>query len=245
MFQCQASPEQPGQALIPNIPDFYFDSENAAAFSSDPEGNLTLATQYRTYIYTIPPDSHSRCGEHRAVGIQYCYRETNYGVHTASERRVLELLQLSRNGSDFVVERTAQVLSDSDSTFCSPLQYPWPDWFEQVCCGTSMLNSSDSFRISPSGQAFGITTRTFQPLSFTLSATQYNVEHLQVYLSTPFPTPSGLQFTVRDYHRKNEPVLFIRLVLGKNEDVASIEQMRKLYGIGILCFVIIYSYCRV
>ena len=84
LFQCQRSTvtSPAGQSLgviyTPNIPDSYF---NHAAL--DGNGELTLAIQGTTYIFTMPSLLGGRNCSGTLMGIQYCYR-----VDSTSNRRI-------------------------------------------------------------------------------------------------------------------------------------------------------------
>ena len=70
LFRCQSSSELRGQVFTPSIPDFYFNHENAAAFSNGGNANLTTLLESSTYIFTIHPQD--CCGTFTAL--QYCYK---------------------------------------------------------------------------------------------------------------------------------------------------------------------------
>ena len=212
-FACQPSAENPTQAFFPNIPDFYFDPQNAASFSAGSESNLTLSTQYRTSIFTIPPEP-LNCAKYSVVGIQYCYRIANYDVNTARMSRIFEFLELSGDDLEFNITRTVQVESQANDSICSPVANNTQDNFHQVCCNITRLSHYDSFQITP-GYTFGITPRYNQPLAFNESVTEYHTELFGMFLSLSYPIPTGANFTVEQQQRRNEPFFLLRFLLGK------------------------------
>ena len=223
-FACQPSEDNPRQAFFPNIPDFYFDPENAASFSSGSEANLTASTQYRTGVFTIPYEL-SNCENYSVVGMQYCYRISNYDVNAARMSRIFEFLELSEDELDFNITRTVHVESQANESICSPVSNSTQTGLEQVCCNTTRLNLSDLIQISP-GYTFGITPRYNQPLEFAESALEYRIEQFRMFLGIGYPIPVGANFTVEQQQRRNESLFLLRFLLGKSQRV--IEWLEQL-----------------
>ena len=104
LFQCQHSSYSSGQVYTPNIPDFYFDNEKAAAFSTGSSGaNLTTAIAGHTYIFTIPPVSAERNCTGTVIALQYCHVDRrNLNVQ---RREIFNLFLLSEDDDSRKIQK--------------------------------------------------------------------------------------------------------------------------------------------
>ena len=188
LFRCQPSTSQgSGQFFTPNIPDLYFDHENAAAFSTGDEANLTLSMSFITYIYTVPPQ-HNCDGS--VIAIEYCYIAKER--HLGRERDVFDLFFLSMDEDHFIIDWSVPILSIPTSSKC---QRASPSATSLTCCDTTSLSSDKAFQLPLMSFTFGITVALMDVLFFADSATDYNVQHAEGQFIRPTVnntfTPSG------------------------------------------------------
>lgn len=208
LFQCQFSSEQSRKITTPNIPGFDFSHENAAAFSNDPNVNLTILSRGTTYIFTILPESAQRNCSGSVIAIQYCYEPR---VLNAS-KRTFEFLSLIQDGQQFTVNRTFRINSTPTSLICT--NSSTSEDIRETCCDTTTLEDTTPFQIPSSSYTFGITIRLHRLLGFTYSATEYVPEQFQTKL-TEYPIPIGLNFTLNETDRlTDKPFPLLRFLIG-------------------------------
>lgn len=172
-FSCLPSTSTGTQVfLTPNIPDFYFDLENTAAFTAGAEANLTQSITFNTYIYTIPPQSaRQRNCSGPVLAIEYCY--TTFGFQLGVEMVVFDFLIL-RDSPMPTVDRRISIQSTPRSEICrifTPASV--------VCCDTTTLGGGgvgETFQLPPTSFVFGLSLRLAQVILFSESATQFSVQ---------------------------------------------------------------------
>ncbi len=191
LFQCQASSEQNGQVLTPNIPDLYFNHESAATLSNG--GDVTTARAGITHIFTIPPLSPDRNCSGTVTAIQYCYRAEGEDSNARSAFKYLSMT-VDEEGI-FTVERILDVETTPLSETCSTIEMSQ----SRICCATTPLLSSNQFQIASSNHTFGITVGSSNTtlLTFASSVPDYEIEQFQITLS-PRRLTVGRRFLITE-----------------------------------------------
>lgn len=196
LFQCQLSTEQSGQVFTPNIPDFYFNHKNIANFSGS---NLTTSRMGVTYIFTIPSMSAQRNCSGTVVAIQYCYQHSNAVM--GSGRNAFHFLILTRNESQFTVKQNFVITASLNNT-CRMKHI--------ICCDRMALNVSDQFQIYSTVFTFGVVVGNISLLAFANSATEYNIEQIQVEIGTLI----GNSFNLQGANVTGQSLLLLRFFIG-------------------------------
>ena len=178
MFQCQLSTELRGQTFLPNIPDFYFHHQNAAAFSAGQNANLTMLRESITYIFTIPPRDCSGT----FTTLQYCYQ-----TNITQGRAIYSFNFITRNGLRFTINGNILVVPSVSERDCTTLSADL-----QLCCETRQLQPSEQISIPPSQFLFGLVSRNMQFLSFVDSATFFHVERAEIGVAVIAQISGGL-----------------------------------------------------
>jgi hypothetical protein len=165
LFQCQPS-DRSGLVYTPNIPDFYFNPENAAAFMTGEGANLTTVERLVTYVFTIPS---GHCSG-PVVDIEYCHISNV----ASGNRRIFNFFTLSVEDDVFSIDNRTLVGYRILDTSCvaiasSPSQ--------SVCCNKQRF-SSDIFQ-RPQAITFGLLQLGFELLTFSDSTFKYNIRHFQ------------------------------------------------------------------
>ena len=211
MFECQPTTDQSGQVFTPNIPDFYFNHTNAAAFRTGDGANLTtLSVDARTtFIFTTPPES--ACSG-IVTAFQYCYHLTV----NSSRRNIFRFLSLSRNGLSFTVNiRYARRAPSPTNITCS---YN-PSTEEKTCCVTRSIRSQMQFPITSSNYTFGVVMledNSARLLTFPNNTdTKYRLPYFIKQLSNS-DTQVNSTFTLENTIQNNGPLPLLRLLIGKN-----------------------------
>ena len=134
--------------------------------------NLTLTTNRRVYIYTIPPESAQRNCSGTVTAVVYCYRATRRNVNMMETKDAFYILSLTpsvsqtNNRTQFTVNRRININSTASDNICAVNQ---DDQSEFVCCE----NKSLEYQILSSNFTFGIVTRDFRLLISTNTTTEY------------------------------------------------------------------------
>ena len=204
LFQCQHSTHQDGQVFIPNIPDLYF---NAA----DIKNLLMKARNGYTYFFTIPPKSAERNCSGTVVAIQYCYRVHSNRINSAQD--VFSFHSVISDGFDFTVNSsftvTATPHQENECTQVSGNHY--------LCCDTTTLimSADNQLSISSESYTFGVTIidNEVTPYAFK-DKTAFVAEQFQVSLGTTIP--AGTSYSLTDSTKKNDGLLFMRLIGNMN-----------------------------
>ncbi len=206
MFQCQPSSQQSGQVYIPNIPDFYFDHEQAAALSNGV--NLTAAIKGRTYIFTISPESNCTGN---VVAIQYCHRANSTLVDNRN-RDIFTFLLLSDDGTRFEVEDEFLLQYSIAASVCADTADP--SW--KVCCNRDILGIQEIFLSS--SFTFGVAIRNnVELLTFSNSSTEYRISQLQGMLGNFRGRHNRTNFTHQELKEVNDESLpLVRFFIEEN-----------------------------
>ena len=210
LFQCQPSSDESGQVYTPNIPDFYFNHENAADFITGRESNLTTSRNGVTYIFTIPAESAECNCTGNVVAIQYCY-ETRNGEIGSNEINVFNFLHMNRSGLVFTVTGSYTERTSPQDSFCTMMRGP-------VCCDTATLDVMDQFQLPTTSYTFAVMVinNKARPLVFAASATEYRYEQLQPDLGSSAPPP-GKTFTLgQNDVVTDQSLLLLRFILGNS-----------------------------
>lgn len=168
VFQCQFSS---GRIFTPNIPDLYFNSQNAAEFLNIHESNLTKLRTGFTYIFTIPNKPCTCSGT--VVAVQYCYEIATQSQNIFSFQSVTqEVVDMYTVNTEFTIP-----LSQENCT-------------RRVCCDNTTLDIQNQIHIPCSPYTFGIMSEHL--LAFSDAALEYKVQQVQLSLSgaTSFTQPS-------------------------------------------------------
>lgn len=203
LFQCQPSSDQSGHVYTPNISDFYFNHKKAAAFSTGPGANLTTSN-LTTHFFTLPPESSQPTCSGNVTALQYCY-QTDRNLTS----NLFTLLLLSRNESQFTLERRLEVLTTPQPEACTGVSGT-----RQVCCNTTTLDRNHQFQIDAL-LTFGIDIRDKNaiPLFFACSVAEYQYEHFKVSITTRSFIRLG-RFTLGESNLVNCPFPLLRFLLG-------------------------------
>ena len=196
--------------LHPNIPDFYFNHENAADFRTGGGANLTTAVNRRTYIFTIPPESSERNCSGSVVAIQYCYQARERDIN--DNETIYSFLHLNRSGFDFTVTNSFTVYTIPRENNCTNP----PGDIQRVCCDNAILGAPNQFKLSSTNYTFGVSVmnRNVRPLAFANSVAAYRYEQLQTSIRTPLP------FTLRERDLESDrSLLLLRFILGTSEQL--------------------------
>ncbi len=204
-FQCQSSSGESGLVYTPNIPDFYFNDENAADFWTGGGANLTDSVNGITHFFTVPA-SHNCSGD--MVSIQYCYQARKSDINKV--RTVFNLLAVNRSGLEFTTILSITIQTTPRNSICTN---PPGRGMQRICCDTTPLNG---FQIPPSEYTFGIviTNVNVRPLAFANSVMEYRVEQFRAALGNA--GPSTVTLTAGDL-LTDRSLLLIRFFVGKYE----------------------------
>ena len=173
--------------FTPNIPDFYFDHENAGNFrTANPEANLTTLSPYITYIFTIPAVSAERDCSGAVMAMQFCYEYGGNDENLGTVISEFEFLSLTRNGLDFTVIDSFTVQTTVSERVCTD---DLPEDVQRVCCSYGISEGSPELNIPSSEYIFGLalTGDVFRLLAFNPSASEYNFDQFQVAGFSPPP----------------------------------------------------------
>ena len=206
LFLCEHSTTVAGQVFIPNVPDFYFNHQNAAAFITGQNANLTaLSEATTTYIVTIPSvSSQQRDCSGNFTSVQYCYQLNT----SLAQRALFSLNFFTRNGLRLTIESNfdrVPLITESDCTVVSEDL--------QVCCETTQLPPRDQVAIPTSEISFGLASRHMQFLAFADSATEYNVERIDAGF-TIFGRVRGSISVGEDRRFTNRSIALFRFLKG-------------------------------
>ena len=127
--------------ITPNIPNFYFNHENAASYVGV---NLTKqgGKERTTFVYTTPTDPQSCSGT--VVGLQYCYQARDDDI--GRNRSIFEFLRLSRNELQFTINARIIVRATPKGNICSV--HPTNNG-QRICCEETTFAISDQFIFHP------------------------------------------------------------------------------------------------
>ena len=202
LFQCRHSLDNI-PVYTPNIPDFYFDSQNANSFSQGgSKSTLTTSENGYTYIFTLP--SESSCSG-TLTAVEYCYvtqRDIMQDIF------ILLLLTRGEGSSNFAVDNVLTVQDKPVNDICPS------HGSKRYCCNTTIVTNG-SHVSSLNNYAFGISTINDQtlPLRFDTDVAQYRVEHFK-YNSPDSLFSKGQSFTPANL--VNESLFLVRLFIGKH-----------------------------
>lgn len=201
LLQCQHN----GQINAPNIPDFYFNHENAAAGVGD---NLTISTQGVTHIFTLPLLLLRPSCNTTLIALEFCYRAGRQDENIT--RSAFNFLSLTRNGQIFTVQKRFRARF-SPSRNCTSLASSSD---EQICCDRTILNKNQKFQIDLRDY-IGVVIRYFRLLEFSSQAGDYLIQQFQ---NTSFgsrgPAISS-NFTLDQGSLANRSLLLLRLLIGR------------------------------
>lgn len=172
LYHCPHAPDSEGLVYTPNIPDYYFDDQNAANFRN---GYLTeTGNKGTTYVFTIPPESTERNCSGTVMAIQFCYQARARDI--GRTRNVFDFIILTRNGQELTVtERRKVKVVPSDTTCTNP-----PGSIERVCC--TMQKFTEQFELPSSNFTFGVVNRMnrVRMLTFVDIVTEFDVERFHI-----------------------------------------------------------------
>ena len=196
---CQSSSQDPEEVYTPNIPDFYFTSANAAAFSSI---NLTETVTGTTYVFTIPAVGPERNCSGTVTSLQFCYHvdSANGGART-----IFDFLVLGRNSNTFTVIDKFPVRTNPRGCVSN------------YCCTSDDLSGSNEFESPMTEFSIGlvVSNDAARPVAFRSSATEYNIPQYQSALGLSGPQDGGT-FTLGAQDLVDGNSLFLlRFFLGK------------------------------
>ena len=213
LFQCQPSSDVSGQVYTPNIPDFYFNDENAADFRSGDEENLITLRNRLTYIFTIPAESSERNCTGNVVAIQYCYETRNNRIGS-NEINVFNFLHMNRSGLAFTITGSFTERTSPQESFCTDPE----GGIQQICCDTATLDMMDQFLLPTTNYTFAVTVinNDARPLAFAASTTEYGYEQLQEDLRSSAPQPADIITLGQNDVVTDESLLLLRFILGNS-----------------------------
>ena len=192
LLRCQSS-DQSGLVYTPNIPNFYFNVMNAAAFN--PESRVT---NRNTFIFTINSESPLRNCNGTVVSLQYCYQARNGDMGN------IIFLSLAQNGMQVRVKNRITIRTTPQNNKCIGDT-------EQICCVTGDLQPRQRFKITSSMYSFGVVINGRRPLSFTTLATENYLKQYQV----PVGMDTRMRFTLSEDDRLNNPsFILLRFLIG-------------------------------
>ena len=200
---------QDGQVFTPNIPDYYFDHQNAAAFRTGSGVNMTDELARR---YFITP---SYCGG-AVEAIQYCYQTES---RRTNEITGLTFALLNRNGLTFTVEQYDEVQISPCSEACTSFE----DFL--VCCNTTVFERNRRNRRLNYSMNHSIGTYVGCCGTYLLSAALYHSEHFQPSLSRTAFQRVGYKFTLTEQDRVGNSLPLLRVVIGKYSPFLSKHQL--------------------
>ena len=207
LFQCQPTSDPSGRLYTPNIPNFYFNDVNAAAFRIGSSANLTTPTGGNRfgYIFTIPAD---RDCTGSVVALQYCYQAKNRNI--GDRNGVFKFAHLTRNGHQITLGNSFDVQTTPQNDACTAPMGA----IQQICCATTTLSATNRFQIPSPSYTFAIILigSDIQPLQFAASATEYRYEHFQMGLGTSIIPGNMLTL---DSAVTDESLLLLRFIIGK------------------------------
>ena len=168
LFNCQPSSEISGHLYTPNIPDFYFQSQNADNFRNinittlDIERRIDDELSASTYIFMLPQESETGRNCSGSIRfIQYCYEAVRRDG-PPSEMIIFHLLIDTRMDDPPGIGFRLRAIQD---TPCNAAN----DQDTVVCCSFADI-SSENLVIESNPFRFGIVTHSGedapQPLSF-------------------------------------------------------------------------------
>ena len=207
LFQCQSSSEDDEQVFTPNIPDLYFDRENALNFrTANPGANLTRLSQDTTFIFTIPPVSAQRDCSGTVVAMQFCYEFMGNPGNNAVD--AFQFLSLTNDGLNNYTVNNSFTVQTAPSGICTDNP---PGNINRVCCDKVTTNQ---LQIPSSSYSFGIVlTRDVLLIAFNSAASEYNFDHFQVpgfrtSIGTTTPLPENTL-------ARNRSLPLLRFFIGK------------------------------
>lgn len=160
VFQCQHTSDPSGQIYTPNIPDSFFNHENAANYRAT-NNEDTLDKEF-TYIYTIPAESAERDCRGIAIAMEYCYTTS---INSKRLRiNVFNFLVLTQDGQQFTINNRLRIRSTPRSTICTTvktqMQHSHGINAELVCCDRTNIGTSRRFEVTESPVTIGVLGRT-------------------------------------------------------------------------------------
>ena len=192
LLRCQSS-DRSGLVYTPNIPDFYFNVTNAAAFNPD-----SRVTNRNTFIFTINSESPLRNCNGTVVSLQYCYQARNGDMGN------ITFLSLAQNGMQVRVKNRITIRTTPQNNKCIGDT-------EQICCVTGDLKPKQQFKITSSMYSFGVVINGRRPLSFTTLATENHLKQYQV----PVGMDTRMRFTLSEDDRLSNPsFILLRFLIG-------------------------------
>ena len=214
LFQCQPSRDHRNEVYTPNIPDLYFEPDNANSFSRGSNKNLSTSGKDRTFVFTLTERSCSG----NLTAVQYCYK-TEKGILEGMEVEDIFILLSMRKlsmSSTFVVENVLRVRNTPRNDVCLPHSGD-----KRYCCDTTTVIDGPHVS-SLNNYAFGISTINdkTRPLRFHKDVTQYHVQHFRKNLGSSFT--EGQSFSLTD--PVNDQSLFlVRLFIGKHASMRHVH----------------------
>lgn len=207
LLQCQAFSDQSGLIFTPNIPDLYFNQENAARFSE--RAILTPYTPGVTYIYATPSEQHNCTG--RSVSMQYCYEARESDKDQTI--KLFTLIFMEKEELQVTVKNMVSIETTPKDTICADSVGD-----AIICCDTVNFNDdTNQIQIPPTAFAFGVVTvnQDVRPLAFKDTATEFNIEQYQVSIGSNFAVGSVFSLTQNTLVEDNS-LRLLRFFIGKD-----------------------------
>lgn len=191
----------------------YFNSTIIADFGIGSAKLLTSGVKGVTHIFTVPLESQPRGCSGTVSAIEYCYQTASRQL--GRNRASYNLLALTQEGLHFTVNASFEIRATSSNSTCSAVSSN-----KLFCCdvlNVTTLSDDSAFRVLPSsGLVVGVTVRTYRPLVFTDSATEFQTDQFEAVLSTGNSLPSvGSNFTLGESDvMHNSSILLMRFLIG-------------------------------
>lgn len=155
---------QSGQIFTPNIPDYYFNHQNAAAFRNGFGANMTNVLATRVHLFT----GQSSCSG-TVVAIQYCYQRASSPTSVI----LMDFAVLTRDGLSFRVEWHHEIRFALGSEECANFEGD-----SLICCRTTVFerNSRSQLPILDNSMDYIL-------LACTWAAALHSLSQLQIQQS--------------------------------------------------------------
>lgn len=185
-------------SYIPDIPDFYFNQENALRFRVDQNRtNLSASESGNTYIFGIRDNLIPGCSG-TVKSIRYCYQDKTTDL--GQTKTIFNFLTLSRSRAGPLLMLRSEVQSVQLSSKCSIRA----ESQSKICCDTTIL-SNKNHMLNSEATLFGVETPEDTSMLLLLvfnSMTEYDVVLTQ-YVTGNDPGS-----------RMMGPLLLLRLYIG-------------------------------
>ena len=207
LLQCQSKSEDSKEVFLPNIPDEIFDHESISDLRINESAEL-IPVDDMTFVFDLPPVPAERSCSGTIIAIEFCYQIES--INLEDRTNSFNYLTLSRNGQQYTVIDRLRVRTTPSQSICVNSTAPDSEDF-LVCCDRE---SRREFMMTPSEYSFAILTRNAQMLTFSNSASEYNLEHARIALRGSGNRNST--FTVSESDRfTNKSLPLVRFILGK------------------------------